>query len=147
MIILGRGLFLVYCTIGIVIAFESITKIVGAGVKIKIILVVFMLLVNPNISFASPGGLDKYGCHTESSTGNYHCHNSGTSSSSSNSGDYSTEEKMLALFIVAGLSYWYIKSNRTMKHSGLLQGKKKPDFIIFPKINTDQVEISVEYRM
>ena len=113
--------------------------------KMKIIFVVFMLLVNPDISFASPGGLDKYGCHTESATGKYHCHNSGTSSS--NSGDYSTEEKMLALFIVAGLSYWYIKSNRTLKHSGLLKGNKKPDFIIFPKINTDQVEISVEYRM
>ena len=33
-----------------------------------------MLLASPTDVPAHPGGLDKHGCHTNRSTGEYHCH-------------------------------------------------------------------------
>ena len=35
---------------------------------------VVLLLATASPAFAHPGGLDKHGCHTNRSTGEYHCH-------------------------------------------------------------------------
>ena len=41
----------------------------------KKILLIISLILFSNSSFASRGGLDKDGCHTDKETKKYHCHN------------------------------------------------------------------------
>lgn len=38
--------------------------------------IVLMLLVGFSLAFSHSGGTDAYGCHTNSKTGDYHCHKS-----------------------------------------------------------------------
>lgn len=53
--------------------------------KSKWYCVAFALI--PYYSLGHSGGTDQYGCHTNSSTGVYHCHNSGSSGSSESEPD------------------------------------------------------------
>lgn len=48
--------------------------------KFFIVLIIFSLL--PGVSLAHSGGTDSSGCHTNHSTGQYHCHNSSDSDAS-----------------------------------------------------------------
>ena len=53
--------------------------------------VLLLALLAPGTAFAHGGGLDSKGCHTESATGEYHCHRAGASADapapSGNQGD------------------------------------------------------------
>jgi hypothetical protein len=55
--------------------------------KLKLILLTILLtIVSPLLVMASSGGTDRFGGHTESSTGNYHSHTGGSSTSAHTSG-------------------------------------------------------------
>ncbi len=43
-------------------------------ITIGFITAILTASVLTSTAFASSGGLDRYGCHTESKTGWYHCH-------------------------------------------------------------------------
>ena len=59
------------------------------------------LLLGFNLAFAHGGGTDDDGCHTNSSTGDYHCHN-GTSDSSSGSSSGNSSSSSTSTFLGTG---------------------------------------------
>ena len=68
--------------------------------KLLIVLVVSSLLIY-DFAYASPGRTDKFGCHTQSSTGEYHCH-----------GGVSTAVVVVFVVVVALVGvFWYYKTD------------------------------------
>ncbi len=68
-------------------------------------LVTLGLLTAPVVGNASPGGTDKYGCHTNSSTGVYHCHGGGSGSGGgSEGGELSNDEAAVLVISVVILT-------------------------------------------
>jgi micrococcal nuclease len=55
-----------------------------------------LVLVIPLLVLAHSGGTDNRGCHTNTDTGNYHCHNSGSTESEGNSDSARTEARTQA---------------------------------------------------
>jgi len=77
-------------------------------------LVIIITILIPQVSFSHSGGTDSNGCHTDSSTGTRHCHNSSNSSESSDSGG-SVELIILAVILVSGIIYWQYSSKSSLK--------------------------------
>lgn len=47
------------------------------GTRFISFLVVLSITLSPFVAYSHPGGTDRYGCHTDHSTGDYHCHDGG----------------------------------------------------------------------
>lgn len=76
----------------------------------RCIVAVLMFTQSAN-SFSHGGGLDEYGCHTDTSTGDYHCHRSTSSSDSSSDG----AGILLGLILLASLVSVSMRNDESVK--------------------------------
>lgn len=74
-------------------------------------IIALLLFTQATNSFSHSGGLDEYGCHTDSSNDTYHCHRSTSSSDSSGDG----VGVLLALVLLAYLVSVSMENEETVK--------------------------------
>lgn len=87
----------------------------------------FLVYIYSFACFAHGGGLDQNGCHHESSTGSYHCHNGG--SGSDNASNLSPGNVALLTIAVTLGVYWLAQSAKKVQLT-TFDSTPAPDFYI-----------------
>ena len=81
------------------------------------------------VAHATSGGTDSDGCHTDSSTNSYHCHNegSGTTQGSQGSTGSLAPGGWIVISVAAiggGLLYWKLRKDQNLQLSPLFHKKR-----------------------
>lgn len=100
-------------------------------------IIAIVLFAQSTNGFSHGGGLDEYGCHTDSSNGTYHCHRS-TSTSDSDGGVVGV---LIGLALLVYLVSASVRDNESMKSAPM---DASPDFIgVSPMLINDGVGVKL----